>query len=85
MLLKDESGNYFLTVPRGGAVELSVKLEKIGEGDAAGAGAVRGVVYRILKITDQTEKAELSFFSNGRYVARYEDGTSENGSLFSFS
>jgi hypothetical protein len=28
-LEKDESGNYFLTMPRGGAVELSVKLEEV--------------------------------------------------------
>ena len=28
-LVKDENGNYYLTVPRGGAVELSVKMEKI--------------------------------------------------------
>ena len=28
-LEKDDSGNYFLTMPRGGAVELSVKLEEV--------------------------------------------------------
>lgn len=78
-LLKDENGNYYLTVPRGGAVELSVTLEKTDEDDAA--GIVGGAVFRILEISDKTDKAHLSFYSNGRYVARYEDGTSEYGSF----
>ena len=79
VLAKDENGRYYLTVPRGGAVELSVKLEKIGDDGAD--GVAWDSVYRILKLADQTGKAEISFYSNGRYVVRYEDGASENGSF----
>lgn len=81
-LTKDANGNYFLTVPRGGAVELSVKLEKTGEDNVpvwyntSGGNKVR----TLLTITDKTGKAVISFFSRGLYTVKYEDGTSENGS-----
>lgn len=89
-LSKDASGNYYLSVPRGGGVMLSVKLSKKEdpktdpktEEEAAVAPApVEAAIQTILKILDKTGKVSISFFSNGNYMVKYENGAPEYGQV----
>jgi len=56
-LLQDTDGNYYLVVPRGGAVELSVKMEKIGTDDGS---PVLQPERTTGNAKNSTEKAEIS-------------------------
>ena len=91
-LSKVAGGNYYLSVPRGGGVMLSVKLSKKEdpktdpktEEEAAVAPApapVEAAIQTILKILDKTGKVSISFFSNGNYMVKYENGASEYGQV----
>ena len=91
LLARDAEGRYFLTVPRGGAVELSVTLSIIsGDGFFPDADAetpvaesrpviIEASVITLLKVKDQAGKAEIAFRSDRTYTVSYEDGSSEKG------
>ena len=91
LLSKDANGNYFLTVPRGGAVELSVTMNDsqppaVGSGlkrdssalPAAGSGSKQDS-SPLPVIKDSTGAASLEFHPDGTYsvifTGRTESGT----------
>ena len=69
-LTKDAAGNYFLIVPRGGAVMLSVELAK-ADGTAK--------VFTLLNVTDKTGDAKIMFYSDGTYKAVIKDNGTDEG------
>ena len=76
-LLKDKAtGDYYLTVPRGGGVWLSVVLEDIPDGPVGRAPNV------LLTLNDLDNKIKLRAFKGGNFVAEMESGNpSESGSF----
>ena len=122
VLQQDGEGNYYLTVPRGGAVELSVTMQPTGTPNThpwrraenadrlpvfpdtgSGTGAViivevaevpetaSAVTVRaaavpadntpdeLLTLTDTEGSTTLCFYTDGSYLASYDDGSSEKG------
>jgi len=80
-LSTDAAGNYFLTVPRGGGVELSVKLTEKKEDPATATLLGIRLVQRILTVDDQSGTIHLVFFSHGFYKVEFPDGSFENGTF----
>ena len=85
LLSKDADGNYFLTVPRGGAVELSVTMN---DPRALTAGTdTKKDSSSVLAVKDMSGAATLVFRSDGTYrvmfTRRTENGTygPEGGTL----
>ena len=84
-LLKDADGNYYLIIPRGGGVELSLSLREIPVVSAEKEEAeedktvIQPAVWRIFNLKDKTGKAEIEFLSNKTYKVHYEDEKSETG------
>lgn len=68
-LLRDANGNYYLVVPRGGGVELSVKLGK--------AAPAQAPVQELFRIRDKAETTQIIFYSNGSFHARLLEDSSK--------
>lgn len=84
-LLKDENGQYYLTVPRGGAVELSVTMNRIYTAPAA-AGLDESASEtengeELLTVIDTVGDTRLTFFKDHTYQASFSDGYTENGTF----
>ena len=78
-LLQDADGNYYLVVPRGGAVELSVKLEPVDTYIYVPDTQEETETDGLLTVIDQAGETRLTFFSPDIYTVKYADGSSENG------
>lgn len=85
-LLQDAEGNYYLEVPRGGGVELSVVLKDIPkpepetQPEPEPKEEKNSVASPLLMVWDADHKVEISFYNNRKFVATMEDGSKENGS-----
>ena len=86
-LLKDAEGNYYLEVPRGGGVLLSVTLKDVpkqeskGTAQTAEAKPYPYVLAPILKVRDQTGMVEIDFYRNKRFIVKLEHGGQEEGTF----
>ena len=79
VLTKDASGNYYLTVPRGGGVMLSVKLSavvKAPEPERIG-GPVWGDV--LVTVTDKSGNATMEFLKDGTFRITGNNGSFTKG------
>ena len=76
LLSKDADGNYFLTVPRGGAVELSVTMKDLRL--AAAGTPEKKESSSVLSVKDTTGTVRLSFRKDGTYQAVFA-GRTETG------
>jgi hypothetical protein len=77
-LLVDSEGNYYLEVPRGGGVELSLIMKDLPKPDPKPAPA-QATVFTLLTITDKTEEAKIMFYSDGTYKAVIKDNGTDEG------
>ena len=79
-LLKNAAGNFFLVVPKGGGVILSVELEKEEdpEPDPDPNPAVQTPTV-VLKVKDEEERITLTFFDDRTFTAKKADGGQESG------
>ena len=86
-LLKDAEGNYYLEVPRGGGVLLSVTLKDVpkqeskGTAQTAEAKPYSYVLAPILKVRDQTGMVEIDFYRDKRFIVTLENREQEKGTF----
>ena len=86
-LLKDAEGDYYLEVPRGGGVLLSVTLKDVpkqeskGTAQTAEAKPYAYVEAPILKVRDQTGMVEIEFYRDKRFIVTLEGGGQEKGTF----
>ena len=94
LTLKDADGNYYIVVPKGGGVSLSVLLEKIAQ-DTAPAPLVPVAVTTEAETASEKQlidefafaaadsEAKVSFYDDSTFVIALPDGT-EIGGTFAF-
>ena len=86
-LLKDAEGNYYLEVPRGGGVLLSVTLKDVPKQESKGTAQTAEtkpyayVLAPILKVRDQTGMVEIDFYRDKRFIVKLENGEQEKGTF----
>lgn len=84
-LLTDSEGNYYVEVPRGGGVELSLVMKDIPEPEPepqpepVPETAKYSSAGPILTLKIQDGKVRIDFYRNGSFVVTLEDGSKEKG------
>ncbi len=95
LTLKDADGNYYIVVPKGGGVSLSVILEKIAQEAAAPAALTPVSVTTAADTTEVAEKqlidelavpvadseAQIAFYDDSTFVITLVDGTELEGTF----
>lgn len=83
-IVRKDDGKYYATIPTGGGIYLRAILVGTAANPDAAPGEIQVTVTppkAIVELSDAESNLTLSFFADGRYTAKLNDGRSERGSF----
>ena len=79
-LLVDFEGNYYVEVPRGGGVELSLVMKDIPKPEPAPVPVPEHTaVSTVITVRDLENRVSIKFYRSGKFVVLLDDGREERG------
>ena len=78
LLVDPATGDYYVEVPRGGGVELSLVMKDVPTPEPEPEKKY-SVATPILTVSDLENKIEIKFYKSGNFVVTMEDGSKEKG------